>query len=166
MNLLVHVPDDATEESAGAVSLARRAPEFAIEESNGRRTAVARFPLIPEGIDLAVALVGEAVQLPGAWATANDHRLSSLAKLWQRLLCYRESLTAGDPARYCLEKAALFHTLVGCEGLRCPVPCQFLCTPCLAIQSQDVLLIRPESRFRSAAELAEVEWCPRLYAAN
>lgn len=39
--------------------------------------------------------------------------LSSLAKLWQRPNCYRDSLDAPDRECYCLEKAALFNTLVG-----------------------------------------------------
>lgn len=166
MNLVVHLPYDTTDDSAGALGLARRAPRFAIEEHNGRRTAVAAFPAIPEAIDLAVALIGDAVRLSDAWASVNDSRLSSLTKLWQRLVCYRDSLAAPDPVRYCREQSAHVHALVGCEGHDCPVPCQFICRPCLALQAQDILIIRPEKHYRAAAEAAEVEWCPRLRVSN
>lgn len=124
--------------------------------------AMAIFPSIPEGIDLAVQLVGESIRLPDAWASVNGTPLSSLTKLWQRLSCYRDSLGAADPARYCVEKSAHFHTLVGCEGHRCPVPCQFICTPCLGLATQDVVIVMPEKRYQAAAEVAEIDWCPRL----
>ena len=87
--------------------------------------------------------------------------LSSLAKLWQRLNCYRDSLDAPDRERYCLEQTAFFNTLVGCEGHRCPVPCQFICTPCMRM-TQDQSTVDGENRFEVATELAEIAWCPNL----
>lgn len=162
MNLVVHLPYDTTDESASALSMARRAPTFTIELINDQRMAVATFPSIPTGIDLAIQLIGDAVRLPEAWASVNAVPISSLTKLWQRLTCYRDSLGAVDPVRYCVEKSAHFHTLVGCEGQRCPVPCQFICTPCLSLAAQDVVIIRPEKRYQAAAEVAEIDWCPRL----
>lgn len=164
MILVVHLPYDTTEESASALSLARRAPSFAIVQTRMRRTAVVTFPSLPTHIDLAVELVGEAVRLPEAWATVNATPLSSLTKLWQRLTCYRGSLGAADPARYCREQAAHFHRLVGCDGVHCPVSCQFICTPCLGLLAQEggAPLIVPQKRYQAAAQLAEVDWCPRL----
>ena len=64
--------------------------------------------------------------LSGAWVSMDAKPISSLAKLWQRLACYRDSLETDDPNRYCREKSALFNTLVGCEEHRCPVPCQLI----------------------------------------
>lgn len=161
MNLVVHIPYDTTDESTSALSLARRAPTFTMDWVKNQRMAVAIFPSLPAGIDLAVQLIGEAVRLPEAWASVNATPLSSLTKLWQRLVCYRDSLSVADPVRYCIEKSAHFHTLVACEGHRCPVPCQFICTPCLQMPP-GVSMAVPEKRFAAAAELAEITWCPRL----
>lgn len=161
MNLVVHVPDDTTDESASALSLARRAPTFTVELVDHRRIAVAVFPSLPEGIDVAVQLVGEAVRVPGAWASVNARPQSSLTRLWQRLTCYRDSLAADDPARYCAGKSAHFHMLVGCEGRRCPVSCQFICTPCLEASQGAGVPVSARS-YETAAILSEVEWCPRL----
>lgn len=161
MILVVYLPSDATDEGAAALSMARRAPSFSIESINGRRMAVATFPAIPAAINLAVELVGEAVRLPDAWASVNATPLSSLTKLWQRLSCYRDSLGMTNPAGYCMEQTAHFHTLVGCEGERCPVPCQFICTPCLSMTQDQVGKIS-ENRYQTAAKLAEIDWCPRL----
>jgi hypothetical protein len=84
-----------------------------------------------------------------------------LTKLWQRLACYRDSLPVHDPVYYCREKAALFNTLVGCETHRCPVPCQFICTPCMGMV-QEGTTIYQEKSFEIAATLAEIDWCPGL----
>ena len=73
----------------------------------------------------------------------------------------RDSLEARGRQRYCLEKTAFFNTLVGCEGHRCPVPCQFICTPCMRM-TQDQSAIDAENRFEVATELAEIAWCPNL----
>ena len=132
MQLVVHIPHDGADEGASAFSLAQRAPSFTMERTGSGRMSVAIFPSLPTGLDLAVQLVGEAIQIPGAWASINARPLSTLTKLWQRLNCYRDSLEAPDRQRYCLEKTAFFNTLVGCEGHRCPVPCQFFCTPACA----------------------------------
>jgi len=87
--------------------------------------------------------------------------LSSLAKLWQQLNCYRDSLNAPGRERFCLEETAFFSTLVGCEGHRCFVTCQFICTPCMRM-TQDQSTVDVENRFEVAAELAEIAWCPNL----
>ena len=161
MNLVVHIPYQADEESSRALSLARLAPSFTMEWVDDQKVAIAIFSSLPAGSDLAIQLVGEAVRLSGAWASINSKRISSLTKLWQRLNCYRDSLNAPDRERYCLEKTAFFNTLVGCEGHRCPVPCQFICTPCMRM-TQDQSTIDVENRFEVATELAEIAWCPNL----
>lgn len=161
MNLAVHIPHRVTEADSSALSLAQRAPIFTIDWTNGERVAIARFPSLPGGLDCALQLIGEAIRVQGAWASVNARPISSLAKLWQRLECYRESLLAPEPARHCAERAALFNTLVGCEAHRCPVPCQFICTPCMGM-AQEGTAIYPEKRFEVAATLAEIDWCPRL----
>ena len=161
MNLVVHISYQADEESSRVLSLARQAPSFTMEWVDDRKVAIAIFSSLPAGIDQAIQLVGEAVRLSGAWASINSKRISSLTKLWQRLNCYRDSLNASDRERYCLEKTAFFNTLVGCEGHRCPVPCQFICTPCMRM-TQDQSTIDVENRFEVATELAEIAWCPNL----
>ena len=161
MNLVVHIPHDGADEAAAAFSLAQRAPSFTMEWTGSGRMCIAIFPSLPIGLDLAVQLVGEAIQIPGAWASINARPLSTLTKLWQRLNCYRDSLEAPDRQRYCLEKTAFFNTLVGREGHQCPVPCQFICTPCMRM-TQDQSAIDAENRFEVATELAEISWCPNL----
>ena len=161
MHLVVHIPYHVDEESSRALSLARQAPSFTMEWVDNQRIAISIFPSLPTGMDSAVQLVGEAVRLSGAWASINSKRISSLTKLWQRLACYRDSLAVHDPAYYCREKAALFNTLVGCETYRCPVPCQFICTPCMGM-AQEGTTIYPEKGFEVAATLAEIDWCPGL----
>jgi hypothetical protein len=162
MHLVVHIPYRPDDESARALSLARRAPSFTMERVEDRKVAIAIYSSLPAGIDEAIRLVGEAVQLPGAWASMDSKRVSSLAKLWQRLACYRESLDVEDAMRYCREKSALFNTLVGCEEHHCPVPCQFICTPCMKMKQEGKTVI-PAYRYKVAVELAEIEWCPRLH---
>lgn len=161
VNLVVHIPHGGADEAAVAFSLAQRAPSFTMERRGSDRMSIAIFPSLPTGIDLAVQLVGEAIQISGAWASVNARALSSLAKLWQRLNCYRDGLNAPDRGRYCLEKTAFFNTLVGCEEHRCPVPCQFICTPCVRM-SQDQSPVDVENRFEVAMELAEIAWCPNI----
>ena len=161
MHLVVHIPYHVDEENFRALSLARQALSFTMEWVDNQRIAISIFPSLPTGMDSAVQLVGEAVRLSGVWASINSKRISSLAKLWQRLACYRDSLAVHDPACYCREKAALFNTLVGCEMHRCPVPCQFICTPCMGM-AQEGRTIYQEQSFEVAATLAEIDWCPGL----
>lgn len=161
MNLVVHIPYRADEESSRALSLARQTSSFTMAWVDGQKVAIAIFYSLPTGIDLAIQLIGEAVRLSRAWASVNSKRMSSLIKLWQRLVCYRDSLAVYDSACYCREKSALFNTLVGCDAHRCPVPCQFLCTHCKDM-AQEGTTIYPEKRFEVVATLAEIDWCPRL----
>lgn len=161
MHLVVNIPCRIDEDSSRALSLARQAPIFTMEGIGARKVASGIFPSLPTGIDLAVQLIGETVRLSGAWASVNSKRISSLARLWQRLDCYRDSLNVPDRERYCREKTAFFNTLVGCEGHRCPVSCQFICTPCMRL-NQEQSFLGIENRFEVATELAEIAWCPNL----
>ncbi len=161
MHLVVHIPYEADEESTRALSLARQAPSFTMEWDDDHKVAIAIYSSLPKGIEEAVQLVGEAVRLSGAWASLDSRRVSSLTKLWQRLACYQGSLDVEDPFQYCKERSALFNVLVGCEGHLCPVPCQFICTPCMRME-QEGTAVRSDGQYKVAAELAEIDWCPRL----
>jgi hypothetical protein len=161
MQFVVHIPYRIDEESALALSLARQAPTFTIEWGNEERMAIAIFSSLPEGIETAVQLVGEAVRLSGAWASMNSKPVSSLTKVWQRLSCYRDSLNVDDPVRYCQEKSSMYNVLVGCEEHPCPVPCQFICTPCMRME-QEGAVVMPVNRYNAAAEAGQIDWCPRL----
>jgi hypothetical protein len=161
VNLVVHIPRRDVEPESHALSLAQRAPTFTTEWSNMQRVNVAIFSSLPTGIDLAVQLIGAAIPIEGAWASVNAKPVSSLTKLWQRLDCYRGSLGKTNPKRYCQEKSALFNTLVGCEHHLCPVPCQFICTLCMRMEQEGTTVSRA-NRFKVAAELAEIDWCPNL----
>ena len=81
MNLVVHIPHRVTEDGSSALSLAQRAPTFAIEWTNGERVNIAQFPSLPDGLDCALQLIGEAIRLQGAWASVNARPISSLVKL-------------------------------------------------------------------------------------
>jgi hypothetical protein len=161
VNLVVHVPHRGTEPESSALGLAQRAPTFTFDWVNQQRVNVAIFPSLPTGIDLAVQLIGVAIQIEGTWASVNAKPISSLTKLWQRLDCYRGSLGRTNPKRYCQGKSALFSTLVGCEDHPCPVPCQFICTPCMRIEQEGTAVIHAD-RVKVAAEMAEIDWCPNL----
>lgn len=161
LHLAVHIPYRVDEDSVRALSLAQQAPSFTMKWVDAQKVAMGTFPSLPSGIDLAVQLVGETVRLSGAWASINSERMSSVTKLWQRLNCYRDSLIARDRERYCQQKTAFVNTLVGCEGHRCPVPCQFICTPCMRM-TQDQSSVDGGDRFAVATELAEISWCPNL----
>jgi hypothetical protein len=161
MHLVVHIPDRADEESASALMLARLAPSFTTEWVHDEKVGVAIYSSSPSRIDAALRLVGEAVRLKGAWASIDGKPLSSLTKLWQRLACYHESLQAKDALPFCREQSTLFNTLVGCEAHRCPVPCQFICRPCMRME-QASGAIATADQLALAAESAEVDWCPQL----
>ena len=160
MQLVFHIPSPA--DHVQALSWAKQAPCFITEWIDDQKIAIALFPSLPHGIEIALQLVGECIRLSGAWATINGRAMSSLTRLWQRLDCYRWSLGEDDPLRYCLDKSALFNTLVGCRAHRCPVPCQFICIPCVKMQQEDPAL-SASHRFKAAAASAEIDWCPRLH---
>jgi hypothetical protein len=157
VNLVVHVPEPSAETVPYVQTLMKMAPSFTIEGQDW----VAIFPRLPDAIDRALQIVGEAVRLPDAWASVNGRRFSSLLRLWTRLECYRESLDVPTPELHCLGKAAKHNLLEGCLGPTCPVPCQFVCAPC-RVEMQDGGIPPSHSFLRQLSVQAEVEWCPNL----
>ena len=112
--------------------------------------SIAIFPSLPTGLDLAVQLVGETIQIPGAWASINARSLSSLAKLWQRLNCYRDSLDSPDRgALLSGENSVSSIPWWGVKDIGVLSPCQFICTPCMRM-IQDQSTIDVENRFEVA----------------
>jgi hypothetical protein len=162
MQLVVYIPCPADTDHVRALSWARQAPYYVTERIDDQEFATAIFPSLPHGIETALHLVGECVPLSRAWASINGRTVSSLIRLWQRLDCYRGSLGVDDPLRYCRDKSAFFNLLVDCRAHRCPVACQFICIPCMKMQQEDPTLLAID-RFKSAAALAEIDWCPRLH---
>lgn len=160
MNLVVHLPGTVEVEDSSVLSLAQRAPTFTSEWADGKLTHIAIFHDLPRSLDLAVQLIGESFLIPGAWASVNARPISSLTKLWNRLECYRESLAAADPLGHCTGKAAYFHSSVGCESQRCPVPCQFICSSCLTVSEEEMGMEAGPTA--EAARAAEIDWCPQL----
>jgi hypothetical protein len=161
MNLVLHIPARSLEDHPGALRLAQRAPTFTIEWMHGEQLAIAIFPSLPDGIDLAVDLVGESLGLTGAWASINAKPMSNLVGLWHRLVCYRDSLTAADPVRYCRERSAEFNALAVCAGQRTAGPCRFIA---MAGDrgTREENQSTGDRQYEAAARLAEIDWCPRL----
>ena len=120
MNLVVHIPHRVAETDSSALSLAQRAPIFTVGQMSGKQVDIAQFPSLPESLDGALQLIGEAIRFPGAWASVNGRPVSSLAKLWQRLECYRESLVASDPVRHCAERRRCLMLLSGVTRIVAP----------------------------------------------
>ena len=81
-------PIQTDEESSRAVGLARQAPSFTMEWTGSGRMSFKVSPSLQTDIDLAVQLVGEAIEIPGAWAIISARPLATLAKHWQRLNCF------------------------------------------------------------------------------
>lgn len=157
MNLVVHVPEAAGETAPYLQTLMKTAPSFTIEGQDW----ISIFPRLPDAIDRALQIVGEAVRLPDAWASMNGRRFSSLLRLWTRLECYRESLDAPSAELHCLRKAAKHNLLEGCLGPTCPVPCQFVCAPC-RVELQERGAPPACSFLHQLSVEAEVDWCPNL----
>jgi hypothetical protein len=161
MNLVLHIPHRTLQGNAGALRLAQRAPTFTIEWLHDERVAVAIFPSLPEGIDLAVQLVGESMGLADAWASLNARPMSNLVGFWHRLVCYRDSLTAADPVRYCRERSIHFNALVACSERHERGICQFIAMPCGDMMGEGTKA--SVRQLEVAARLAEIDWCPRLH---
>ena len=161
MNLVFHISWRLLEGNPGALKLAQRAPTFTVEWVHDERVAVGVFPSLPDGIDLAVELVGESMGLAGAWASVNAKPMSNLVGLWHRLVCYRDSLTAADPIRYCREQSARFNALAVCAGQRERGVCQFIAMPGDLVSRAETVETAA-TQLEAAARLAEIDWCPRL----
>jgi hypothetical protein len=147
VNLVVHIPHGGADEAAVAFRLAQRAPSFTMEWRGSDRISIAIFPSLPTGLDLAVQLVGEAIQISGAWASVNARALSSLAKLWQRLNCYRDSLNASDRGRYCLEKLRFLIPWWGAKSIGVLSPASLFAHPvCACHRMSPPLMSNTDSR--------------------
>lgn len=161
MNLVLHIPYRSLEGNAGALSLVQRAPTFTVEWVHDERVAVAIFPSLPEGIDLAVQLIGESMGLAGAWASINARPMSNLVGFWHRLVCYRDSLTAADPVQYCREQSLRFNALAACSEQHEWGMCQFIAMSCGDVMREETKTAARQ--LQAAARLAEIDWCPRLH---
>ncbi len=132
-----------------------------IEETACGPHHVLTFAGLPDSLDPLLRLIGELVRIPGTWATVGGQRMSSLVALWNRLDCYRQSLSHVDRIAYCREKAARLKVLLGCDAACCTTPCQFVCPECTArTHTPTESLVYPETQMLLV--FGEVEWCPNL----
>lgn len=161
MNLVVCIPESAAESFPDVLSLARLAPSFTIEGQGKERSCIAIFTDLPRSLDLAVRLIGEAVNIPGVRVSINARRVTSLTRFWSALLCYRESLNEPDPRGYCVKQSARLSGLSGCPDKACISHCQFICTRCLGVIRERGAPPIP-TQLEAIAVQAEVEWCPNL----
>lgn len=163
MNVVVHLPADCSLPHPMAGTLARQAfsRRITIEEAGHDRYYLVTFPDLPQYIDLALQLIAESVRIPGAWASIDGQRMSSLMALWNRLDCYRQSLDAPDPKVFCRGKVADLFAQHGCRVECCEAPCQFLCRPCGLIDQDNTTPV-VMARVQVLAVLGEIDWCPNL----
>lgn len=118
------------------------------------------FAGLPHSIDLLLQVIGESVQIPDAWATVGEQRMSSLVALWNRLDCYRQSLSHLDRQAYCRGKARSRQAPLDCVVQSCESPCQCVCPQCTAKGRAPASLVHPETQMLFV--FGEVEWCPNL----
>lgn len=164
MDLTVWVPQsDAA--SPSLLGLARLAPVLRIESERQIVAYVAAFPHLPQSLDAAVQLLGEAINCPAVRVTINGRPVASLIKLWSALLCYRDSLAEEDPLAYCARQAGKIGGEAGCPDRACLSHCQFICTRCLqVVRESGAPPVR--AQLHDIAVRAEVEWCPNLRFAD
>jgi hypothetical protein len=160
-NLVIHIPRSTTELFADILPLARLAPIFSVEGVGESSAFVAVFPDLPRSIDLAIRLVDEASKVQGPWINVNGRRVMRPTRFWTALLCYRESLAEAGTRDYCADQARRVADVGGCLDRPCLSRCQFMCTRCLAVNSErgatSVL-----AQLQAIAIQAEVDWCPNL----
>ena len=161
MNLIVRIPGTAMQSFSDAISLARMAPSFSIEEHADRRSYVAMFADLPRSLDLAVRLIEAVVNIPGIWVSMNARRVTGITKFWSALICYRESLDESDPRQYCAGTARKYTDVRGCPDHACLSPCQFICTRCVSVE-RDRGRESVQPQLQALAIQAEVDWCPNL----
>jgi hypothetical protein len=161
MHLTVRIPESDAAEISTARILARLAPEFHTEGKGPALAHVATFANLPDDLDPAVRLIGEAINLPGVQVVVNSRPVVSLSKFWSALLCYRDSLREPDPQVYCARLAARLSSLSGCPDRTCVSHCQFICTRCLGV-ARETGAPPLSAQLRTIAVQAEVEWCPNL----
>ncbi len=161
VHLTVRIPQFEATAFPAALNLARSAPAFEVEGQEDKRFYVATFDDLPRSIDLAVQLVGEAVNVPSVRVTINERDITRVGKFWTALLCYRESLHTPDPLSYCVRQAARISDAAGCPDRTCLSHCPFICTRCLEI-ARESGSPPVAAQLLEIARRAEVEWCPNL----
>lgn len=87
--------------------------------------------------------------------------MSSLVALWNRLDCYRQSLSWSDRAAYCQDKAASIRSGSSCGLAFCSVPCRFSCPLC-ALNGRPLAQSFGYPQTQVLAVLGEIDWCPNL----
>jgi len=160
MHLSVRIPQPQAEASPAILSLVRAAP-IHVEGEGKAKAYVATFANLPQSLDLAVRLIGEAVNLPDALVTIDGRQVANLTRFWSVLICYRDSLTEPDAEAYCLRRSARVSDVSGCPDRTCLSHCQFICTRCLQLVHESGA--PPVSaQLLAIARQAEVDWCPNL----
>jgi hypothetical protein len=161
LRLVVTLPESDSEVCLAAIGLARRAPVFETLGIGGERAYRATFPDVIQSLDVAIRLVGEASQCPGARVMIEDREVASLSRFWSALLCYRESLAESNPSDHCLKLSTRLAQFAGCPDQTCQSPCQFLCTRCINL-APDRSGRKVLEQLKELAREAEVDWCPNL----
>jgi len=161
MHLSVRIPESDAARFSTAPILARLAPDFHTEGEGKALAHVATFADLPDYLDVAVRLIGEAINLPDVQVTVNSRRVANLTKFWTALLCYRDSLAEPDPKAYCARLSARLSSLSGCPDRTCISHCQFICTRCLGV-ARETGAPPISTQLRAMAVQAEVDWCPNL----
>lgn len=161
MEIAVHLPDDGSLPHPLGEEEWRHTFSHSVEAHGAERSQVVTFVSLPEHIEVALQVIGESVRIPGSWATVNGQRMSSLVALWNRLDCYRQSLTVADPQAFCMSKAVTLQAKLNCDVGSCAAPCQFLCRECTLISIHPpTAMVHPETQV--LAVLGEIDWCPNL----
>lgn len=161
LDITLYLPGNASLPCPISEHSTEQAFTHGIEVTGSGLHHVVTFADLPEHIDLALQAIGECVRIPGAWAAVGGQRMSSLVALWNRLDCYRQSLSCSDRVSYCRNKAASVRAGLGCGLAFCSAPCQFLCPLCtLKDTSLGRSIVHPETQV--LAVLGEIDWCPNL----
>lgn len=165
MLLRVQIPEADAVSNPVALSLIRWVPATYVEREGEDRVRVAVFANLPKSLDVAIRLIGEAVEMPRARVSVNDRPVASINKLWSALNCYRESLAEPDRQAYCARRAATVSDVGACPGKACISHCQFICTRCLQV-SRELGAPPVSAQLHQIAVQAEVDWCPNLRLAH
>lgn len=161
VNIALYVPRETALPSKVREATTDEACTHRIDETDGGPHDVLTFTGLPDSLDLLLLVIGELVRIPGVWATVGGQRMSSLVALWNRLDCYRQSLSHPDRRAYCRGQAARLQVLLGCTVPSCMSPCQFVCPQCMTKENPPTLsLVHPETQMLLV--FGEVEWCPNL----
>lgn len=159
VNVALYVPRETALPSKVREAATGEVCTHRLEETDCGPHHVLTFAGLPDSLDLLLRVIGELVRIPGVWATVGGQRMSSLVALWNRLDCYRQSLSHVDRLAYCRGRAARLQALLGCTVSSCVSPCQFVCPQC-TMNPPTTSLVHPETQMLLV--FGEVEWCPNL----